>query len=280
MPLSKKHPKLFNRHHKNPTDETTSAIAELFMPFAERLARNYHKRLPNVVYRDDMVAAANYGLLKAIQTYDLEKGVLFESHAGTRIFGEMVDELRKVDWVPRLVRERVKVVDEAIDDHYKHHGTQPSKDELRCKLGLKTKKEFDRVFSDYQSVSVNTFSTFDFYEKDSFASNIADKNIDPELWEIKESQKRYKDMMSCLRVDDKIIINELFKKGRGPTETAQNLGIKESLVYYRRNAAVSLMRYWIENKSERKLRGAVRKSIDFEFSEEFIESIQEAVASN
>ena len=69
---------------------------------AERL----HTKLPDKVEVDDLISAGNFGLMDAIDAFDPGRGVKFETYCSPRIRGSILDELRSMDWVPRLVRAR------------------------------------------------------------------------------------------------------------------------------------------------------------------------------
>ncbi len=75
-------------------------------------------RLPEGVELDDLISAGIFGLMDAIDAFDMERGVKFETYCVPRIRGAMLDELRTMDWVPRLVRSKASKLAEA---------TKPSK---------------------------------------------------------------------------------------------------------------------------------------------------------
>ena len=71
-------------------------------------------RLPDGVELDDLISAGVFGLMDAIDAFDLTRGVKFETYCVPRIRGAMLDELRTMDWVPRLVRSKASKLDEAV----------------------------------------------------------------------------------------------------------------------------------------------------------------------
>lgn len=81
-------------------------LAEHYQPLVNKLAHNFHAKLPGCVDIDDVKTSANFGLLDAIEKFDPDRGVKFSTYAPRRIHGAMIDELRSVDWVPRLERSR------------------------------------------------------------------------------------------------------------------------------------------------------------------------------
>lgn len=97
-------------------------------------AEKIHARLPNEVDIEDLKAVGVLGLIDAINGFDLSRGNKFETYSAPRIRGAILDELRKMDWVPRLARSRSTKVNEARDEFRKRNGYLPSERELAVLL--------------------------------------------------------------------------------------------------------------------------------------------------
>ncbi|MED5508397.1 MAG: sigma-70 family RNA polymerase sigma factor, partial [Planctomycetota bacterium] len=91
-------------------------LIEKYYDIVHFTAERMHMRLPNEVEVEDLKSAGLFGLMDAIEAFDTERGVKFETYCGTRIRGAIFDELRAMDWVPRLVRARSSKVDNARRD--------------------------------------------------------------------------------------------------------------------------------------------------------------------
>ena len=85
-----------------------AAVTRAFLPLVRRLARRLRARLPANVELDELVSAGVMGLLDAVDNYDHAREQHFQSYAALRIRGAMLDELRRLDWVPRSVREKAR----------------------------------------------------------------------------------------------------------------------------------------------------------------------------
>ncbi|MEM9828949.1 MAG: sigma-70 family RNA polymerase sigma factor, partial [Planctomycetota bacterium] len=81
-------------------------LVERYMPLVRYNGERIWQRLPDGVDLDDLISAGIFGLMDAIDAYDMERGVKFETYCVPRIRGAMLDELRTMDWVPRLVRSK------------------------------------------------------------------------------------------------------------------------------------------------------------------------------
>src|ERR1700757_5455479 len=89
----------------DPTNkEYRNHLVERYLPLVKYNAERIWARLPDGVELDDLISAGVFGLMDAIDAFDLTRGVKFETYRVPRIRGAMLDELRTMDWVPRLVR--------------------------------------------------------------------------------------------------------------------------------------------------------------------------------
>ena len=96
-----------------PTVELRNQLVEHYLPLVKYNAERIWARLPDGVDLDDLISAGVFGLMDAIDAFDLERGVKFETYCVPRIRGAMLDELRTMDWVPRLVRSKHTKLEEA-----------------------------------------------------------------------------------------------------------------------------------------------------------------------
>lgn len=116
-------------------------------------AERMHMRLPNEVEVEDLMSAGLFGLMDAIDAFDIDRGVKFETYCGTRIKGAIFDELRAMDWVPRLVRSRTSKVDQARRDLEMRSGRKATDDEISSHMNL-DKAEFKKVSRDARPVGM------------------------------------------------------------------------------------------------------------------------------
>ncbi len=95
-------------------DDTLDDVVERYAPLVKRIAHHLLLRMPASVQIDDLIQSGMIGLLEAAKKYDVSKGASFETYAGIRIRGSMLDEVRKGDWAPRSVHRKSRKVAEAI----------------------------------------------------------------------------------------------------------------------------------------------------------------------
>lgn len=89
------------------------ALITHFAPLVTQVASRMIGRLPDTVELGDLVSYGMFGLIDAIEKFELDRGFKFETYASTRIRGAIIDELRAADWVPRSVRSKARTVEQA-----------------------------------------------------------------------------------------------------------------------------------------------------------------------
>lgn len=139
--------KVWAKYKKKPTEELRNQLMEFYLPLVRYNAERIHTKLPDEVDIEDLMSAGLFGLMDAINAFDLERGVKFETYCAPRIRGAILDELRSMDWVPRLVRFRSSQVDKARKSLAMEHGRNPTDDEIRERLGV-DEEEFSKIRKD------------------------------------------------------------------------------------------------------------------------------------
>ena len=142
---------LWRDYRAEPTVEMRNQLVELYLPLVKYNAERIWSRLPEGVELDDLISAGVFGLMDAIDAFDLERGVKFETYCVPRIRGAMLDELRTMDWVPRLVRSKASKLEEARKTLEAALGRPPRSDEMAQKLGI-TLEEFEKMSGDATAV--------------------------------------------------------------------------------------------------------------------------------
>ena len=106
--------KLWESYQKNPSSELREQIILEYVPLVKVVAGRLSMYLGYNVEYDDLVGYGIFGLIDAIDKYDANKDVKFETYASLRIRGSILDHIRKMDWIPRTVRQKQKKLDEAV----------------------------------------------------------------------------------------------------------------------------------------------------------------------
>lgn len=128
-----------------------------YAPLVKRIAYHLKARLPATVIIDDLLQAGMIGLLEAANKYDPDQGASFETYAGIRIRGAMLDELRRNDWAPKSVHRKVRDITEAIRNIENREGRDARDEEVIEVLGISR----DEYFKTLQDISTHRVLSWD-----------------------------------------------------------------------------------------------------------------------
>ncbi len=144
------------------TDSMNDIVLQ-YAPLVKRIAHHLLLRMPSSVQVDDLVQSGMIGLLEAARKYDLSKGASFETYAGIRIRGAMLDEIRKGDWAPRSVHRKSREVADAIRSVEMRTGTDARDQDVAAELGISL-EDYHAILQD--SSGSRLFSFDDMLEGD------------------------------------------------------------------------------------------------------------------
>lgn len=128
--------KIWEKYTKNPTQEMREQIIIEYAPLVKIVAGRLSMYLGGNVEYEDLVSYGVFGLIDAIDKFDTNKDVKFETYASLRIRGSILDQIRKMDWIPRTVRQRQRKIDEEIKSLEARTGKTPTDEMLAEELGV------------------------------------------------------------------------------------------------------------------------------------------------
>ena len=146
--------------------ELRNRLVENYLPLVKYNGERIWSRLPDGVELDDLISAGVFGLMDAINAFDMSRGVKFETYCVPRIRGAMLDELRSMDWVPRLVRSKASKLNEAVKKLEAKLGRSPNENELADHMEM-TVPELEKLISDANAVGLISLNK-KWYETDSY----------------------------------------------------------------------------------------------------------------
>ncbi|MGD9646847.1 MAG: FliA/WhiG family RNA polymerase sigma factor [Pirellulales bacterium] len=151
----------------DPSNEALrNRLIERYLPLVKYNGERIWARLPEGVELDDLISAGVFGLMDAIDAFDMSRGVKFETYCVPRIRGAMLDELRTMDWVPRLVRSKASKLNEAVKTLEARLGRAPSEVELAEQLQISV-PELEKMILDANAVNLISLNK-KWYETDSY----------------------------------------------------------------------------------------------------------------
>ncbi len=124
-----------------------------YAPLVKVVAGRMGMYLGYTVEYDDLVGYGVFGLIDAIDKFELTKGVKFETYASLRIRGAILDQIRKLDWIPRTLRQKQKKLDAAMSELETMLGRAPSSEEIAQKMEI-TVEELEGLLNQTQIASL------------------------------------------------------------------------------------------------------------------------------
>jgi len=200
-------------------EEAVTKFLHLVRYVAGRISIN----LPPNVEINDLINDGILGLIDAIEKYDDERGVKFETYAITRINGAILDALRALDWVPRAVRQRAREVERIFAELEAEFGRAATEEEVAARMGL-TPKEFDHTMQRIRGTTILSLEEFLPNEK-GYEIPLVDTLKDP-IDEI----SRAIESRDSLPAQERTVISLYYFEGLTLKEIKGVLGVSESRV--------------------------------------------------
>jgi len=150
--------RIWEQFHKTHSEHFRNLLMKHYLYLVKYAAERLYSKLPDKVELDDLISAGIFGLMDAIDAFDPDRGVKFETYCSPRIRGSILDELRSMDWVPRLVRARAHQLAKATQLLEVRLGRKPTKKETAKELDIDM-EEFNRLQRDANAVSLVSLNT-------------------------------------------------------------------------------------------------------------------------
>lgn len=194
----------------------------------KRIAFHMMNRLPPSIQIDDLIQAGMLGLLEASNNYALGHGASFETFAGIRIRGAMIDEIRKLDWTPRSVHRKSREVSQAIREIENETGIDAKDSEVAEKLGIDL-SEYHQILVD--STTSKVFSIDTLNEEDNVVIKAEDDGMTPFESTSQESfQVSLAEVIKGLPERERMVMSLYYDEELNLREIGSILDISESRV--------------------------------------------------
>ncbi len=218
-----------------------------FSPLVKYVAGRLAASLPQTVETADLISYGIFGLIDAIEKYDPDRAIKFETYAIARIKGAIIDELRAMDWVPRSVRSRAREIEQAYVELENSLKRVPTDAEVATHLGVSL-SEYHDILAKLSYTSVVSFEELwvsgDREDGQSAISSIRDDRADDpvSVFESTEIKKILADAIERLPDREKTVIALYYYEGLTLKEIGQVLGVTESRVSQLHTKAVLRLR--------------------------------------
>ncbi|MDX6697711.1 MAG: polymerase sigma-B factor [Solirubrobacteraceae bacterium] len=220
---------LFRRLRQDDDASAREQLAERFLPLARQLARRYQRANEPL---DDLVQVASMGLVKAIDRFDLDRGVAFSSYAVPTILGELKRYFRDAGWavhVPRGVQERAMQVDRTVKELSGKLGRSPSVDEVAEAIGASQEDVLQAMEAGqaYEAVSLDAQRAAGDGEGNTFADSLGEED---ERFELVEYGATIAPTLKALPKRDQLVLHLRFAEDMTQSQIAERIGVSQMQV--------------------------------------------------
>lgn len=222
------------------------ALVTQYMPLVHYVVNTLTFTLPPMLDSDDLVSYGTMGLINAIDRYDVERGVKFETYAVTRIRGYIIDQLRALDWIPRSTRQRTRQLERIREEMEHELGRNPTADEVANKAGLDRRK-YDQAVQNGSCITVSLDAKL-YSDNDSEASVLLhlvrdDSSSNPtSTLEENEIKAAIKSALSVLSERERQLLHLYYFEDQTLQEISHILHVSESRVCQLHSQALKRLR--------------------------------------
>lgn len=211
----------------------------------KRIACHLAARLPSSVEFDDLMQSGMIGLLEAAGNFDATRGASFDTYAGIRIRGAMLDEVRKLDWTPRSVHQKFRQVSKAMRDIEARTGRPAEAREIAAGLGI-TIDEYHKVLRD--AAGCRLFSLEESAEDDDHGKNLqgADTETPEQAFDRTQFRTQLADAIRRLPERERLVLSLYYERELNLKEIGAVLEVSESRVCQIHGQALIRLRSMVE----------------------------------
>ncbi len=227
-----------------------------YSPLVKYVAGRVAVGLPANIEQTDLISYGIFGLIDAIEKYEPDRGIKFETYAISRIRGAIIDELRAIDWVPRSVRFKAREVEKAYQALENKNKRPPSDSEMAEEMGIST-GELNNIYTQLSSVSLVALDELMSGESGqgdrlSLVETLEDTKLagPVETIEAEEMKQILAQAINRLPEREKIVITLYYYEGLTLAEIGQVLGVTESRICQMHTKAVLAMRVKIAEATD------------------------------
>ncbi|MEL6368164.1 MAG: RNA polymerase sigma factor FliA [Pseudomonadota bacterium] len=212
-----------------PTATESERLISENLTLVKRIAHHIMAKLPASIELDDLIQAGMLGLIEAASHYDPSRGASFETYAGIRIRGAILDEVRKSDWTPRSVHRRYRNITEAIADLQARTGKDPSDQEIADHLDMPL-EEYHAILRD--STSCRLFSLDQPYVDSGRTQEVESTDFAEPDSALEETQfaDRLAEAIGRLPERERLVLSLYYQKDMNLKEVGMVLEVSESRV--------------------------------------------------
>jgi RNA polymerase sigma factor for flagellar operon FliA len=224
--------KLWKDYKRTSSPDLRNRLVEQYLPLVRYIAERVACKLPKSVDVDDLTSAGIFGLFDAIDGFDMGRNVKFQTYCATRIRGAILDELRSMDWVPRLIRSRAHKLENATRELEAQLGRYPTDKEIADHLGISVAEyeEMVREASAAVMLSLNKSWSDDDDDRESGRSDLMEDERAPDPLQSLQREELKRKIIDSLDETQRLVVVLYYYEELTMKEIGAVLDLSESRV--------------------------------------------------
>jgi RNA polymerase sigma factor for flagellar operon FliA len=210
-------------------DSEQHELVTQHVTLVKRIAYHLVSRLPASVQVEDLIQAGMIGLLEAARNYNPTQGASFETYAGIRIRGAMLDEIRRSDWTPRSVHRKVRMVAEAVRSIENEQGRDARDHEVAKVLDMNL-EEYHQILQDAAGCRVFSFEDANIFGEDRNDTTETPTMGPLEMLQNEDFRSGLSDAIAGLPERERLVMSLYYDEELNLREIGEVLGVSESRV--------------------------------------------------
>lgn len=222
------------QYKQNGSVDARNQLIEAYLPIVKFHADRISAKIHHQTDAEDLMAAGVFGLMDAMDAFDFDRGIKFETFAAHRVRGAILDELRTTDWVPRLVRSRTAKVESVKNRLTSITGQNPTDDEIADEMGVDA-EEFSKIRKDvgatgFVSLNQQLGETNSGTDRDLFAEDVLSDPAQENPLELVQRSELKDIILNQLSRTERLLIVLYYYEGMTMKEISLTFDISESRV--------------------------------------------------
>ena len=235
---------LWLKYRDNKTIELRNEIAEYYLPLVRIVCGRLAVSLPQHLDKDDLLSSGFFGLLDAIDRFDVTRNIKFETYAGVRIRGAMIDYLRSKDWIPVSMRQKIRKYEQTVCRLENELGRTATDDELAEALEISL-EELQTLVN--QSNSATVIPLEEYLKTDAAEAIDTNPANSTELFELKETLAK---AIERLPERERLVVSLYYYEEMTLKEISLVLHLTEARISQLHTKAIMKMRGYLAQSKE------------------------------
>lgn len=238
---------LWKKYKKTKDIELKKKLIEEYIPLVKIVAGRLYNYYGSKIEYDDLLGFGVLGLIDSIDRFDINKNVKFSTYAQIRIRGTVIDNIRKLDWIPRSLRKKAKELQNSISILENKNGQTPTNKELAEHLNISV-EDVENTLSDIATFNMVSLEEF-ISDKGEYKINTSSEYITPEeAYENIEMKEILIESISSLTKQEQLVISLYYYDELTYKEIGSVLNLSESRISQIHSKSILKMKRFLEKK--------------------------------